>query len=748
MKTGTFIKSTAFLLILAGGAYVIKPDFFQDYLPDYIQELIGSKTNLPATVQKAIKSGDYNRVQKTILQELKGKKITPESPEVLEMAMLHSYISTTAPDLMTDFAARSKSRAKFLAEFSKDAEWQAMCLNCGLVPYKSDTGLDVLYRIWKSEDGKVQNKALAAALASAWGGGETDASPREKTRNPNKFNPVWRYHFFVKNDKKGKLHPNFKNLQPWELRFVVGNPWQDWDDKSFEYALENINMPWDQYNNACWAATYTDTSKFGDTVQGGMYNLPYSEQSQAEACHRNGGVCGAMSHLGCVAAQAHGIPAYTVGQPGHCAYAIRVERGKWIGGFGGPDGGMHNRIFGNQAPTSYELMETVFADDNNIKKAYDYAHCARAKAAMGDTEGAIKMWKLALDRAPLHPFFRSELAQQMKNKGITPEEAFDYLSKTTPLYQGHGFAAINMANDFADEIKAMNDDQKIQLYRLQHDVIATTKASWAVKCEELIQKQADTLANNKAKEKFLGNALASHMNAKDATTFGQLLEWSVKNYIAKGQEAIFSKAFANAVTAASDGKTTNSDDAEAAKTRLKSLTATYNKGIFATEQARSASAFQALTNAAQASCGPCPINIKLKSNMAGKPLEAAMFRISTTCSYDSPIWHRNITTPTGGKCHTAKEKAPHMVVELPKRQFVSGCIIRKMDGNEHRMKNATLYTSEDGATWIPRQSTNQMPKEWVVNFDEGTSAKWLKVEFDNGNEQNFAHISHFVVYGK
>ncbi len=53
-----------------------------------------------------------------------------------------------------------------------------------------------------------------------------------------------------------------------------------------------------------------------------------------------------------MAAQAHGIPAYPVGQPGHCAYgaAVRVKRGEWKGGFGGPDGGMHNHIFGGQAP--------------------------------------------------------------------------------------------------------------------------------------------------------------------------------------------------------------------------------------------------------------------------------------------------------------------------------------------------------------------------------------------------------------
>ena len=124
-----------------------------------------------------------------------------------------------------------------------------------------------------------------------------------------------------------------------------------------------------------------------------------------------------------------------------------------------------------------------------------------------------------------------------------------------------------------------------------------------------------------------------------------------------------------------------------------------------------------------------------------------MFRISTTSQYDAPAWHINITTPTGGKCHTAKEEKPHMIVELPKRESLTGCIIRKTDGNEGRMTKATVYTSEDGATWKPRESTDNMPKEWVVKFADGTPGKWVKVEFENANP-DFAHISHFVIYTK
>ncbi len=705
---------------------------------------VARAAELPEAVSTAIKSGDYNSAQSALKEALKGKEIIPTSEEVLEMAMLLELITTTGPDIMTKYAAESDKKCRFLAEFAADAEWQELYLSCGLVPYQTKAGIDVLYRIWVSDKGKVKNKKLAVALASVWGGGETDPNPPIASKNPARYNPVWRYKFFQKHADSPKMHPNYKNLQPWELRFTVGIPQQDWDDESFEWAFENINVPWDRYDYACWASIYTGTSYFGDSVQGGMYNYPYADISWAEATHRNGGVCGAMSHLGCVAAMAHGIPAYTVGQPGHCAYGFRLKRGDWRGGFGGPNGGMHNRIFGNQAPTSYLLMETVFKDDATIKKAYRHSFCAKALEATGDKEGAMKMWEQTLRISPLHPFFRASLHKLMKEKGLTPDETFKYLSGLIPQYKKNGFAAINVTADLQKEIDAMSDKQKAEIYGKMHKMIAGTPASWATNTTSIIEKQSSSLKDDKARVAFLSEVFASHMNAKDATTFGQILEWSVKTYVESGKVEDFSAAFSKAAEEASPVKGND----KASEERKKKMQAAYGKAIFAAETARSGPAFKALTEAAVKVCGECPVNTPLKEAAAvkGKVAEAALFRISTTSNYDTPAWHINIPTPTGGKCHTSKEEKPNMIVELPKKEALAGCIIRKTDGNEHRMKKATVYTSEDGATWKPRESTDNMPKEWVVNFPAGTPGKWVKVEFDNTGSPDFAHISHFVIY--
>ena len=701
---------------------------------------------LPESVKSALERGDYKAAHAAVLDELKqAESISFKDAPTVHLAMLHEWIRETSEEVLTRMAGESKEKRTFLARFAQDAEWLELYLSCGLVPHQVDVGMNVLYRIWREEEGKVKNKALAVALASCWGGGEAWPNPPVQGLLPSKYNPVRRYKFFQRQESRGLLHPNYKNLKPWELRFVVSIPQQDWDDASYEFAAQAINLPWDKYQYACWASIYTGTSKFGDSVQGGAYNLPYANESWAEATLRNGGVCGAMSHLGAVTAMAHGIPAYTVGQPGHCAYAVRPERGKWIGGFGGPDGGMHNYIFGNRAPTSYNLMEAVFGDDKKVARAYRKSFCARAEEAIGEKEKAEKTWKSALKDAPMHPFFRAALHKLFKERKMTPSQCFEYLSKDMlPEYDGHGVAVMEATKDLAEITAQMEEKDMLEIYSLQHKALSTTPSSWAIKLDELVQAHADSLKSDDARRKYLENMFAVHIKRGDGTAFGQLLEWAVKTYVATEEGSkIFNKAFAKAAESASRG----GGKGESAKERARKMMGAYGKAIVAAEQARSATAFQALTKGAwsYAKSEYKPVALQSKNELQGKPAKGALFRISTSCDHDTPAFHAAIMTPDGGRCHTDKEARPTFVVELENEAYATGCIIRKTDGSPERMKKAIVSTSEDGATWFERAQINDMPKEWVVKFPDGMKAKWVRLEFDNA-EPNYAHISHFVIY--
>ncbi len=701
-------------------------------------------SSLPQEVLASVDKGDYDGAKRGLISYLKNRSISPNDTASLQAAMLLEFIRETGVSVLMSYAAESPAKRKFLSEFARDAEWQELYLGAGLVPHQTPIGIDVMRRIWENDKGQVRNKKLATALASVWGGGETAPEPALLKRNPKDNNPVWRYNFFQKRAEAGELHANYKNLRPWELRFTVGIPAQDWDDQSFAWCADHINMPPDRYGWSCWAATYTDPSKFGDNVQGGLYGMPYASESAAQSTHINGGVCGAMSHLGCFAAMAHGIPSYTVGQPGHCAYGFRPERGNWIGGFGGPDGDLHNHIFGGKAPTSYLLMESVFADDATIDKAYRQSFCARALEATGDKTAAEKMWQETLTTSPLHPFFRTQLHRLMSLRGADKEETFNYLHNTIPAYKGNGMAAVDMMKDLSDTVAGMSDEQKLTLYDDLHSVISTTPSSWATNIADTFIQQSASLSSDEAREQYMSKVFTHHMGSGNGTVLGKALEWAVKEYVEKGKVETFSRAFVKAAATSSPAE----GNAEEFKKAMRSC---YGKAIIAAEQARSIPAFQMLSKAAVKALGSDSANIDLTTTgeMRGKLAPATgMFRISTTSQYDNPHAHRDILTPTGGKCHTDSEKTPNFVVELKDSGIITGCIIRKSDGSEGRMRKATVYTSEDGATWMQKAQTEDMPKEWAVKFPAGTKGKWVKLEFDNSPGSNFAHISHFNVYVK
>lgn len=111
-----------------------------------------SKVELPQQIQAAIDKGDYTAAQTALIAELKNlKSITPENKQALNMSMMLEVIRETSPEIMTDFASSSKAKRQFLATFMQDPAWQELYLTCGLVPHQTETGIKVLYDIWKKK---------------------------------------------------------------------------------------------------------------------------------------------------------------------------------------------------------------------------------------------------------------------------------------------------------------------------------------------------------------------------------------------------------------------------------------------------------------------------------------------------------------------------------------------------------------------------------------------------------------------
>ena len=75
---------------------------------------------------------------------------------------------------------------------------------------------------------------------------------------------------------------------------------------------------------------YRSDNYRGQTVQGPEY---YDRKpADLGTAMEYGGVCGMISHMNSSVANAHGVPAFTVGQPGHCAYVWKSDDKTWSGG--------------------------------------------------------------------------------------------------------------------------------------------------------------------------------------------------------------------------------------------------------------------------------------------------------------------------------------------------------------------------------------------------------------------------------
>lgn len=142
------------------------------------------------------------------------------------------------------------------------------------------------------------------------------------------IDPIKRYESYRKWDAEGVLFTSFRDLSAWELRYVVGS-WSSDEDLVWARAhIKDELRARDRVGDAAHMLAYIDTNKNGVSVQaGGKFydNKPMTLAIMLEY----GGVCGAISRFGTSMAQAFGVPAMPIGQPGHCAFLWQKSPHTW-----------------------------------------------------------------------------------------------------------------------------------------------------------------------------------------------------------------------------------------------------------------------------------------------------------------------------------------------------------------------------------------------------------------------------------
>ncbi len=237
----------------------------------------------------------------------------------------HRLIYLTGEEALRGIAKEGKG-ADMLAAMTSDLEWMRGLLYSGPARQmdKALQNLSHLYTRYTADmsDPVARRIATTAALEFA----------REGWRQREMED---RYVYYFSSYKQGKLNKLFEGLRYWETRLVTGamEPGQSgWGSvRSMTWERDNVRLPVEGYLGAAFQLQYRLKNIAGDSVFSGEYLAPvlkYTNNTTAWAHREIGGVCGALSHYGTYAALAAGLPAMTMGEPGHCAYTVRVN-GKW-----------------------------------------------------------------------------------------------------------------------------------------------------------------------------------------------------------------------------------------------------------------------------------------------------------------------------------------------------------------------------------------------------------------------------------
>jgi hypothetical protein len=221
--------------------------------------------------------------------------------------------------------------------------------------------LRIWENIWRTDDESRSGIYLTLAMATALDhAGTVDISwYHVGDRGEAVFiDPLSRYMNFKNAHAAGKLFPVFDTLDIWHMRSVV-DAWLT--DADLDWARETYSGPHSVWNeqgqlrefntvytrsnmtDAGYELEYKEVNATGGSVFEGAY-IFYGPNATLQTVLKIGGVCGAIAKYGSSVAQAFGIPAMPVGQPGHAAAIHNSADGVW---------GLHNDIFGIGESTTH-----------------------------------------------------------------------------------------------------------------------------------------------------------------------------------------------------------------------------------------------------------------------------------------------------------------------------------------------------------------------------------------------------------
>ena len=565
-----------------------------------------------------------------------------------------------------------------------------------------------------------------------------------------------RFTYYYKSHEAGKLNVIFDTLQYWETRIVTGckDP-SGWGSvQSLTWQRDNVRLPAEGYLSACNQLVYRLRNVAGDSVFSADYLAPilkHTNNTTAWAHREIGGVCGACSHYGAFGALAAGIPAMTMGEPGHCAYTVRVGN-EWKMSYSIYwQHGMHKVFWGQHDWDFLILTQDLYTDRYNTLVSDQLLAIAELLASRRMMHSAFRQFDAALCAQPLNWPAWIGYAAYLKQKDPANKARWKRMHDAViegPAAKFHNVAAVLLSSYIYPHLLPLTKDarERNKMYDAFFDKCAGFGTNrWDV--SPLLTTQIQSCSTNKEKINFLKEALKTLMSKPDYA--GAVLSWGL-DYMSSLPEnnpdtEKLQDEFSDMIVSALNRARTGKGEADATWSAL-------SEAMYAAASNRDKRTFQAIGKLAYRKCRKKFPKQDLKFRAFPGRVVSAKGLINTATTIDPGqmtqcCLHWGVLQKHGGSIPAKFEGSSGMTVELESLSKLNGvvCVFAENAKNDRDFK---LQISGDGQNWADTEAVPAIQGN-VVRVDlrkAEAQARYVRLLRDGDKWEST--VLGFYVYGR
>ena len=565
--------------------------------------------------------------------------------------------------------------------------------------------------------------------------------------------------YFISSWRANRLNVVFDDLPFWLRRVVTGCKGDNrfCTRESLEWSLDNVHLPVERYSGCCWRNGYKLYNLFGESIHGDGYWEPFEGLFDNSMLFTNkvGGVCGSLSHFGAYSACANGVPALTAGEPGHCAFVLRVQD-KWVPSYSLTwERSLHWTPWRETWEySSLHMADKLYSEDkkeaarSRISNAYrTLASLFATQVGAGDKSKAITCYNQAVTYQPANYLAWRDYADYIARPEVGEEGNWRTLNAQICKLLVPKFpemASQLLGKYIYPNLNKTFGDDSVRLTTLGEFWKAVDEQGpdrWRV--EQFLDKQLELFKQNNAvsddqKCSFYRAVLSS---VASNPTYGTIaLSWGTK--LAEGMsKAGQDKLMAATIDCLSQGSGIAADD------RDKML----GEVLLRAEAMRDRQTYRSIVKMLSPRYSKPDNKLPKFEPFPGKlwSEEGMVYFSSRAPQYDNPCAHPGLLMKGGGHFHTKKEKDSWAAVELPRLINVTGVVVVTTPEHRNRLSGLRIQVSATGRDddWKDvGQPAGQVPDR-VTRFDlqsELPRARYVRVLRPG---ENFMHLNGIYIYG-